>query len=91
MRKPEGPCKGCEERTPGCHGTCEKYTKYKERLEEYKTILRATRREDLIPGHRPWMKQTSKAQAGYRNEQKAERRRKERAENRKETRHDYEE
>lgn len=28
------PCKGCEERYPGCHSKCEKYKEWKSRLDE---------------------------------------------------------
>lgn len=28
------PCKDCPDRIPGCHGSCDRYKKWKERLEE---------------------------------------------------------
>lgn len=34
------PCKGCKDRTPGCHGTCEDYITWKAALEEQKHLAR---------------------------------------------------
>lgn len=36
----KAPCKGCQERTPGCHGSCEDYIAWKAALEELKQIAR---------------------------------------------------
>lgn len=33
MKNP-GTCKGCEERTPGCHSKCVKYTQYRYEQDE---------------------------------------------------------
>ena len=39
----KSPCKDCPDRVLGCHGTCERYAAFKQRLEEmYK------RRQDMI-------------------------------------------
>lgn len=92
MRKPQGPCRECGSRSPGCHGTCEKYAEFRDQLEEYKAAVRAARREDLVPGHRPWLRKSSKAAAEYRSEQKAERRRREQTDSRRRRlKHDNEE
>lgn len=29
MKKPDAPCFRCEDRIPGCHGSCEKFLAYK--------------------------------------------------------------
>lgn len=34
------PCKNCEDRVPGCHGTCEHYIAWKAAREEEKEISR---------------------------------------------------
>lgn len=33
MTKPKTPCYGCPDRTVGCHGRCEKYRVYREKLD----------------------------------------------------------
>lgn len=38
----KAPCKGCEEREPGCHGKCPWYAKYKE---EHQMIVEKIRNE----------------------------------------------
>lgn len=35
------PCKGCTERTPTCHGSCERYSKFRRELDEIKAIKNA--------------------------------------------------
>ena len=37
-------CKGCEERKPGCHGSCEKYKREKAEYEERKAVFDKKRR-----------------------------------------------
>lgn len=39
--KPTGPCKGCEMRTAGCHGRCEKYQAFRKALEEWRAKVRS--------------------------------------------------
>ena len=34
--KAVSPCKGCEDRSPKCHGTCEKYLEFTEKLNQEK-------------------------------------------------------
>lgn len=57
MSSPIAPCKGCSEREIGCHGSCEKYSEYrdvvndirKKQLEEQKYVnYTAVRKERLL-------------------------------------------
>lgn len=65
--EPQGPCKDCRDRAPGCHGQCEKYKEYRQELAEYKTKMsRARAWENIL--RRPWMKENSKARQEYRRE-----------------------
>jgi len=41
MRLVHNPCRGCEERYVGCHGSCEKYIQAKKETEEAKENERA--------------------------------------------------
>jgi CDGSH-type Zn-finger protein len=36
-------CKGCDNRKPACHGTCEKYKREKDQHEEMKARMKADR------------------------------------------------
>lgn len=38
--KPSFTCKGCEDRYPGCHGSCKKYKREREAWEKTKAYLR---------------------------------------------------
>lgn len=38
MSKPKGPCLDCADRTPGCHGSCEKYINYKAEMDAYNSL-----------------------------------------------------
>lgn len=67
MKEPQGPCRGCGDRTAECHATCEKYKDYRKKLEEYRVHIHRSRMSDIIAG-RPWMNKHSKAQAEYRAE-----------------------
>ena len=40
----KGPCKDCPDRTPGCHGKCEKYLDYRARLDAMKEEERKRKR-----------------------------------------------
>lgn len=72
--EPQGPCKDCEDRAPGCHGYCEKYKEYRQELAEYKTKMsRARAWENIL--RRPWMKENSKARQEYRREADHDRKR----------------
>ena len=73
MRKPQGPCRGCEDRAEGCHAKCERYETFREELREYQRKVYQERRADIIAMHRPWMKQSSKAQKEYRREKEHDR------------------
>lgn len=81
MRKPQGPCQGCEDRTAedpdkgtkDCHAKCEKYEAFREELREYQRKVYQERRAAIIAMHRPWMKQSSKAQKEYRREKEHDR------------------
>lgn len=35
MKRPIAPCKGCEERRPGCHGECDLYKTFRAALDEF--------------------------------------------------------
>ena len=39
------PCKGCEERYPGCHDHCEKYAKWKAEVQKINTAEREYKRK----------------------------------------------
>lgn len=62
MRKPRGPCEGCQDRTPenpetgqqDCHKTCEKYADFKKAIEEYHKEVRDRIRQDMALTYRPW-------------------------------------
>ena len=40
-----GPCMNCEERHSGCHGECERYSKYKEERTRVNDKVKAARHE----------------------------------------------
>lgn len=67
MREPQGPCKGCGDRTAECHGECTKYKEYRERLKEYRVKVHRARMADVMRT-RPWLNKDSKAQKEYRSE-----------------------
>lgn len=62
MKRPHGPCYGCEDRTAedpetrqrDCHRFCEKYAAFKEEMARYKQELRDTVRFDYAAKYRPW-------------------------------------
>ena len=35
----DNPCKGCERRSPGCHGTCDDHRAWKEELDSKKAQI----------------------------------------------------
>lgn len=41
--KPVPPCRRCEERTMGCHASCERYREYKEEVAAYNVKVNAAR------------------------------------------------
>ena len=41
-------CRDCEERHPGCHGSCERYLQAREEYKEYKEVCHRNRNENLI-------------------------------------------
>lgn len=45
MRKPEAPCRDCEDRTLGCHATCKRYESYVDSKEEYAALIYNKRRQ----------------------------------------------
>ena len=49
MRKPDAPCKGCEQRRLRCHATCVKYAAFCDNNEKYKNTVREAKdlRHDL--------------------------------------------
>lgn len=48
MIEPRRCCKGCEDRTPTCHCTCEEYKAYKKELEEYNAAVKKAKEQDRI-------------------------------------------
>lgn len=40
MKKPNPPCKNCEQRAVGCHGNCEEYITFKKEKDAYDTEYR---------------------------------------------------
>ena len=40
MKKPKATCRGCHDRTVGCHADCEKYQEYHEALMKYNAMIR---------------------------------------------------
>lgn len=48
MKRPNVPCKGCEERKVGCHGKCEKYQTFVEDNEKIKAERQRQHEEDYI-------------------------------------------
>ena len=57
------PCKGCTERNPGCHGSCDRYKEWKERYDAQQEHLKANRYRMLIP-------MTDARESAYRTHQK---------------------
>ena len=63
MKKPDGPCYGCELRiaenpelgTEDCHKSCELYAKYRQDLDEYKRSQLDERHKRRL-SERPWVK-----------------------------------
>lgn len=48
---PDGPCKGCTERHTACHGSCERYAKWKADFHKAKAAHKEyikSRREDFL-------------------------------------------
>ena len=41
-------CKDCEDRYPGCHGSCEKYLQAKKDYDEFKNVVYKNRSEDQL-------------------------------------------
>ena len=51
----DAPCKGCEERTLGCHAKCEEYIEYRKRLDEIleeRQKVRMLNEADTLRPHR---------------------------------------
>lgn len=44
------PCKGCEDRAVGCHGSCERYKQYKAELAAAKADLYGKQQENIMIG-----------------------------------------
>jgi hypothetical protein len=55
MRKPQGTCKGCQERYVGCHSECEKYKEYKRQLALWRVELQKKNGAEWVADTRPWM------------------------------------
>ena len=43
MLRPKVPCKGCKDRAVGCHGSCERYARFKEEMAVFKDYVRMER------------------------------------------------
>lgn len=43
MLRPEVPCKGCKDRTEWCHGSCERYARFREEMAVFKDHVRMER------------------------------------------------
>ena len=41
-------CKDCDKRTPGCHGSCEEYQKYRRDLDEQNQKVRDEKQKDRV-------------------------------------------
>lgn len=41
MKKPNSPCYNCQDRRPGCHGECDRFAEYQERLQKYNERCRS--------------------------------------------------
>ena len=52
------PCKGCEDRVPGCHGGCEKYRAFREELDRKKEERLDELKKDALFGD--YMKRRSR-------------------------------
>lgn len=46
MKKPSSPCYKCEDRTPGCHGSCGKFASFHEDHLEYGLNILRNRHKD---------------------------------------------
>ena len=44
------PCKGCADRSVGCHGACERYKQYKAELAAAKADLYGKQQENIMIG-----------------------------------------
>lgn len=40
-------CRDCEDRYPGCHGTCEKYLEAKKEYDEFKRVVFENRNDNM--------------------------------------------
>ena len=40
MKRPKPPCKGCEERRPGCHTECDGYKTFRADLDAFNKIIK---------------------------------------------------
>lgn len=47
-RKPIAPCKSCTDRLIGCHGTCERYGKYRKQIRDEKRRMNEAYMSDII-------------------------------------------
>lgn len=47
MRRPTPKCKGCNDRAPECHATCENYLKYKKALEGYNDKIKEEKSKEV--------------------------------------------
>lgn len=46
----DAPCRGCSDRTIGCHSTCKRYFEYRKRVDEIREAERRRRREEELNG-----------------------------------------
>ena len=46
MSKPSSPCYKCPDRSETCHGSCEKYKRFKQAVDEWRRMVDENRRED---------------------------------------------
>ena len=63
MRKPQGPCQNCSDRTvedpeqgtKDCHATCDRYRDFRSQLDEWKKQIERRIGDDMVARNRPWM------------------------------------
>lgn len=48
MKRPESPCRDCEERRENCHSECEKYIEYTEERKQYNEFVKQNRIKEYV-------------------------------------------
>lgn len=59
----KNPCKGCTDRTPGCHSGCERYADFKRKKEEINEQIRQAKAPNYE--HVSWSPTRRKRVKGY--------------------------